>query len=503
MALRIGELARRTGVGVSTLRAWESRFQFLDPQRSASGHREYLETDIQRVEAVIRLMSEGLTLPAAIARVSSFGTAALPEGEGEALLYGQILQAVDQGVWVSQEGHTRYANRRMAELMRCSVETLLTIPILEFVSPGDLAVIRERAAQLRQGGHLHFTHELRRVDGSTFLAEIDTTPLIDHTGHYEGAVALVSDITDRTEAETGSRFRAALLDSIGQAVAAANPDGKVVYVNAAAERLFGWRASEVIGKDGRSLIAAPAASEEADEIHAKLLAGERFSGNLKLMRPDGSDFVASLTSSPAFDEQGGLLGLTAVITDQTERIRLDRERRTLELQIETLAALGSQALTSQGRDVSMALIFNEAMEATRRLLTADLITVLDVIEGTEDLLVRGSSPPNCEPRVVPSGSRSMAGYTALVRKVVVAHNARHDQRFESRGVLPDSLPASFVGAPIFGPHGLRGVVTAESSVRDKFDGAEGQFLQAMASIIAMTLPAHVAPRVRQRSTTRS
>ena len=55
MGMRVGELARRTGVGVSTLRAWESRFRFLQPQRSPAGHRVYLESDVGRVEAVLRL----------------------------------------------------------------------------------------------------------------------------------------------------------------------------------------------------------------------------------------------------------------------------------------------------------------------------------------------------------------------------------------------------------------------------------------------------------------
>ena len=91
MGMRVGELARRTGVGVSTLRAWEGRFHFLEPDRSASGHRLYDEADVGRVEAVVRLVAEGLTLAAAIARVSGVGTGALPTGEGEALLFGQIL----------------------------------------------------------------------------------------------------------------------------------------------------------------------------------------------------------------------------------------------------------------------------------------------------------------------------------------------------------------------------------------------------------------------------
>src|SRR3954452_18361580 len=127
MGMRVGELARRTGVGVSTLRAWEHRFRFLEPERSPAGHRVYEEADVERVEAVVRLVAEGLTLAAAISRVASVGTAALPAGEAEALLYGQILQAAGQGIWVIHDGRTRYANRRMAELMGCSVEELIAM----------------------------------------------------------------------------------------------------------------------------------------------------------------------------------------------------------------------------------------------------------------------------------------------------------------------------------------------------------------------------------------
>ena len=332
---------------MSTLRAWETRYHFLEPQRSPAGHRLYLESDVARVEAVLRLVSEGLTLAAAIARVSSFGTGALPVGEGETILFAQILQAAGQGVWVSREGRTRYANRRMAELMGCSVDELVATPVLDFHEPDDLKADKQRGQLVRAGNRLQFNQELRRMDGSKFLAEIDTTPLFNQAGQYEGAVALISDVTARTEAETQARFRALLLDSIAQAVAAADPEGRLVYVNAAAEQLFGWRSSDVIGKDARKLIAAPEASEEADVIHYRLLAGKPYSGKLRLTRLNRTEFMAHLSSSPAFDERGTLIGLIAVITDQTERDQLNLERRTLALQTETLALLGARSVTSK------------------------------------------------------------------------------------------------------------------------------------------------------------
>ena len=51
-----------------------------------------------------------------------------------------------EGIWVSREGRTRYVNRRMAELMHCSVDELLATPVLEFHGPDDLASTKERAA---------------------------------------------------------------------------------------------------------------------------------------------------------------------------------------------------------------------------------------------------------------------------------------------------------------------------------------------------------------------
>ena len=65
--LRIGELARRTGVPVATLRAWESRYGLLEPVRTEGGHRLYREEDVRRVAAVVALVGEGWG-PSAAAR---------------------------------------------------------------------------------------------------------------------------------------------------------------------------------------------------------------------------------------------------------------------------------------------------------------------------------------------------------------------------------------------------------------------------------------------------
>jgi MerR family transcriptional regulator, light-induced transcriptional regulator len=60
MELRIGELARRTGVSVELLRAWEKRYRLLQPARTNSGYRLYSAADEERVARMRRGLDEGL-----------------------------------------------------------------------------------------------------------------------------------------------------------------------------------------------------------------------------------------------------------------------------------------------------------------------------------------------------------------------------------------------------------------------------------------------------------
>lgn len=55
----IRELSRRTAVKASTLRAWETRHDLLQPQRTESGHRLYSEADVERVLYLQELIAEG------------------------------------------------------------------------------------------------------------------------------------------------------------------------------------------------------------------------------------------------------------------------------------------------------------------------------------------------------------------------------------------------------------------------------------------------------------
>jgi DICT domain-containing protein len=66
--LAIKDVAERTGIAAGTIRMWEQRYGFPDPQRSPSGYRRYSEADVDLLRRVAAYREGGLSVPAALER---------------------------------------------------------------------------------------------------------------------------------------------------------------------------------------------------------------------------------------------------------------------------------------------------------------------------------------------------------------------------------------------------------------------------------------------------
>ena len=483
--MRVGELARRTGVGVSTLRAWEARYRFLAPQRTPSGHRIYDEADVERVSAVVRLAAEGMTLAAAISRVATRGPGALPDGEGEDLLFGRVLEVAEQAIWVVRDWRTRYANREMTDLLGYSPEEFLNLSVRDLFDEESLALVTAERPLLQRGHPRQITATLRRADGTLLLAELRATPLTDADGRHDGTVVVVTDITARQAEQTQLRLRGILLDSIGDAVAAADTEGTIAYVNAAAERMLGWRAADVVGQLSFAALPRPDEPAERERLRTRLLDGRPYAGTLTIHRRDGRPFPAHLTATPARDEQGAVVGYVGVITDLTEPI--GRGQPEHQRRAETLSLLGAQALRHRPGELGLRAVVHEVVDVTRRLLGADHATALHLDAEANVLRPIASSSDAEVAAEVPTGSRSIPGYVMLARRVVVVDDAQHDSRFDQCPTRAASPTASAMGAPIHGPTGIVGVLLVESATRSRFSAADAHFVQSLANVIGFTL----------------
>jgi DNA-binding transcriptional MerR regulator len=94
----IGEVARRTGVTVPTLRAWERRYGLLLPVRTAGGHRRYSDEDVQRVLAVLELAGQGWAVGAAARRIAGRKSPSSPARPPVDELRDRLWSALDQAL---------------------------------------------------------------------------------------------------------------------------------------------------------------------------------------------------------------------------------------------------------------------------------------------------------------------------------------------------------------------------------------------------------------------
>jgi PAS domain S-box-containing protein len=149
--------------------------------------------------------------------------------------------------------------------------------------------------------------------------------------------SLIEDATDgvmedakRKGAEERICFQARLVDAVGQAVIATDPQGKVIYWNRAAEELCGWSEEETIGRSIMEVTLSEEMLERAEEIMMELRAGKSWSGEFEVRRKDGTIFPAMATDTPVHDEEGNLVAIIGVSTDITELKQSEELRRSEE-----------------------------------------------------------------------------------------------------------------------------------------------------------------------------
>jgi PAS domain S-box-containing protein len=114
---------------------------------------------------------------------------------------------------------------------------------------------------------------------------------------------------------------AAIVDSSDDAIISKDLTGRIKSFNGAAERLFGYKAEEIIGQSILVLIPADRHSEE-DEILARLRRGERIDHFETIRRAKNGRLIdVSLTVSPVRDESGAVIGASKIARDISDRKR--------------------------------------------------------------------------------------------------------------------------------------------------------------------------------------
>lgn len=133
-----------------------------------------------------------------------------------------------------------------------------------------------------------------------------------------------------------------LVAAMGEAVVVADPHGEIILWNPAAERMFGFSASEALGKSLDLINPERHRARHWEGFHKTMETGQTRYGNDLLRVPalhkDGRSLSIAFTVALLFDPGGAVTGIAAIIRDETARWQEDRQLRRRLAEFEAKAA---------------------------------------------------------------------------------------------------------------------------------------------------------------------
>ncbi|MFN7131143.1 MAG: PAS domain S-box protein, partial [Myxococcales bacterium] len=365
-----------------------------------------------------------------------------------------LLDSTAEGVWgVDLAGRCTFANPACARLLGFdSAEALIgrNMHQLTHHTRADGTPYPERECRVyeafRTGKGFDVEDELFfRSDGSAFAVQYRSNPIL-REGRVAGAVVVFRDVSERRRAEAERARTLALLDTIANHAAEAlylmDAEGRTTFMNAAAERMFGWTREEALGKVLHDLVHYKRPDGSPFPISSCPLGDVMRSARAVLehqdefVHRDGHFVPVSCSNAPVIDD-GRVTGAVLVVHDLTEqRRRTLEERRRAEFEQQLIgivshdlrnplsAMLGSaRALLMKSEELdpkvvkSLARIVSSGERATRM--------VRDLLDFTQARL-RGAIPLEI------STVDAHAVVAQVVEEVQQTHGHR-ELRFEASG----------------------------------------------------------------------
>ncbi len=312
--------------------------------RSKSSH-SYNEDDLRFVQSIADHAALALgnarsyAAERAARDVAEKATSALRLSEAR---FSRLREAGIIGIIGSKiDGEVTEINDTLLHLVGYSRDEILSgqVPWKGLTPPEWHCVDAQAVEQLRSSGVARLREkEYRRKDGT--LVPVLAGSAVIEPGKDE-YISFVLDLTERKQAyaaiaqmreeraaDDKIRALAAIVDASDDAIVGKTLDGVITSWNQGAHRIFGYTAPEVVGKS-ISVIIPPALAEEERVILATAARGEVKRFETVRRCKSGRVIEVSVTTSPVFDAGGGVVGISKVARDITDRKQAEQERARL------------------------------------------------------------------------------------------------------------------------------------------------------------------------------
>ncbi len=257
--------------------------------------------------------------------------------ERNAILAAIVNSSDDAIISKNLQGYITSWNRGAEQIFQYRQEEMIGKHITAII-PEDLWYEEETIiSKVRSGERIeHYETIRKRKDGELLHVSLTVSPVRNANNEIIGISKIARNITDQKVASEKVARLAAIVDSSDDAIVSKTLHGVITSWNKSAERIFGYAASEAIGKH-ITLIIPQRLRQEEDMIISRVKSGRKVEPfETKRVRKDGSEVDLSITVSPVRNESGDIIGASKIARDITDTVK---SRRQLELYAEELKKL--------------------------------------------------------------------------------------------------------------------------------------------------------------------
>lgn len=468
LTLSIGDLARRTGVDIPTLRRWERYEGLLAPARTPGGQRRYGAADVAAVQELVSLIGKGWAAASAARAVADH------RDSGAVVFDASLLDAVPTGVVVTnQESQVLYANPAIAAMLGASPAEIEAAGGTDFLDEDQQERVLEAFQHLQDGEPCTYDVRMRTRRGERVDVEVSAGPLLGPGGQYRGVVGVFHDLSRLRAAEGRATVLAQLVDATDEALLAVDADLRVIAWNAAAA------ASTAIAIDaGRAL-----SDVLPDELAAPTVAAVR-----RAFDGESSTFEvrARPPEDPALEKQVRVVPLDpagAVVVAVDVVPQPDDGSNTAYHGV--VAALTQSVLAGEPPEA----VLETAVRGVGRALGASHVSFVEVVRPAGGLAVLASTADEAGRTFPPSEPfGSHVAFALQSQRPIVVADFDAERRFDRGPFAGEQVAQSGLCVPVrWRPDGQSAISVHVSSGPRDLGPIEVTFVQSAVNVCALAL----------------
>lgn len=313
--------------------------------------------------------------------------------------YRELYELAPVGyLTLKPDGTILEINRRGASMLGYEKSRLTGYGFQRLVSVQDRTKFHSHLQDAVQS-HTRHTCELKlnlKFDKSIFV-RLDSIRVdkASNSGHLVQTAA--SDITSEKEARERLRFKAQVLESAGEAVIASDLEGRLIYWSPAAERLYGWKKEEIMGKNIVDIHPAASSQKQARAIMDLVRQGKSWHGEFLVRDKQRREIPIFVTNTPYFDENGKISGVIGISRDISERKKMQSELVSAKLKAEEASRLKSMFLATMSHEIR---------------------TPLNAVIGFLDIVLSRKAPPDEQAEYLTKAKESSKFLSKLISNIL-------------------------------------------------------------------------------------